>query len=164
MTRWLWLCLLFVIPTGAHAATSIVNVGGADLVFIPQTIIVNVGDTVVFVNKGGFHNAVADDKSFRCARGCDGDPGGNGSPSSSNWVANVTFTRAGTVGYYCEIHGQPGKNMFGTIIVQGANPPPPPPPDPSEVPANSGLALALLICAMLLVASLKGFAMWRERR
>jgi plastocyanin len=163
MTRWLWLCLFFVIPIGAHAATSIVNVGGADLVFVPQSITINVGDTIAFVNKGGFHNAVADDKSFRCARGCDGDPGGNGSPSSSNWVASVTFNEPGAVGYYCEIHGQPGKNMFGTIIVQGANPPPPP-PDPSEVPANGGLALALLICAMLLIASLKGFAMWRERR
>ena len=107
----------------APAATSLVNVGGARQVFLPQTVTINAGDTVTFVNKGGFHNAVADDGSFRCARGCDGDgKGGNGNASSSNWVSSVTFTQAGTVGYFCETHGDATSGMRGTIIVQAVTP------------------------------------------
>jgi len=68
------------------------------------------------------HNVVADDGSFRCAHGCDGQPGGNGGASSSNWVVSLTFNTAGTIGYFCEVHGAPGEGMFGTIIVQPATP------------------------------------------
>lgn len=109
--------------TLAQAATFIVNVGG-DIppTFSPQTLPIQTGDTVSFVNKGGLHNVKADDGSFRCARGCDGQPGGNGAASSSNWVASVTFTHAGVVGYYCETHGAPGQGMYGTIIVQAPTP------------------------------------------
>ena len=128
----------------ASAATVIVNVGGsAGLVFTPQTVTVDVGDTVTFVNKGGVHNAVADDGSFRCARGCDGDGrNGNGNASNSNWIASVTMNKPGTVGYFCEVHGMPGTGMFGTIVVQGAPPPPPPPPE--AVPLDSRWLLALI--------------------
>jgi plastocyanin len=102
-TRW-WLWL--VLSTGsAHAANVIVNVGGARLLFSPQTVTIQVGDTVTFVNKGGFHNVVADDNSFRCARGCDGQPNGNGNPSNSNWVASLTLNTPGTIGYFCEVNG-----------------------------------------------------------
>ena len=113
-----------LLSTGAaQAATAIVNVGGnSPPTFNPQTLTIQVGDTVVFVNKGGTHNAQADDGSFVCARGCDGQPGGNGAPSSSNWVASWTFTTAGTIGYYCELHGAPGQGMYGTINVLAPEP------------------------------------------
>lgn len=107
----------------AQSATSLVNVGGAQQVFLPKSITIHVGDSVTFVNKGGFHNAVADDGSFRCARGCDGDgKGGNGNASSSNWVASVTFTQAGTFGYFCETHGDATSGMRGQITVQAVTP------------------------------------------
>ena len=107
----------------AQAATSLVNVGGAQQVFLPKSITIHVGDSVTFINKGGFHNAVADDGSFRCARGCDGDgKGGNGNASSSNWVAKVTFTQAGTFGYFCETHGDATSGMRGSIAVQPVTP------------------------------------------
>jgi plastocyanin len=106
-----------------HATNFIVNVGGSSKTFVPQTLTIHVGDTVKFVNKGGVHNVVADDGSFRCAHGCDGDgQGGNGGASSSNWVATLTFTQPGTIGYFCETHGMPGGGMFGTIIVQASTP------------------------------------------
>jgi plastocyanin len=123
MARGAWLCLwLALAPCLAQAAGFIVNVGGAQNAFSPQTITITAGDTVTFVNKGGFHNVVADDNSFRCARGCDGQPNGNGNPSNSNWVASVTFNSPGTIGYFCEVHGMPGAGMFGTIAVQPATP------------------------------------------
>jgi len=123
-------CGMLSLALGAQAgANAVVNVGGsAGNAFSPQIVTVNVGDSVTFINKGGFHNVVADDGAFRCARGCDGDGrGGNGAASSSNWIATVTMTQAGTVGYFCEIHGMPGSGMAGTIIVQGGSAPPPPP-------------------------------------
>ena len=123
MRRLLAVPCLLLAATSTHAATFIVNVGGdVPPTFSPQTLTIQTGDTVSFVNKGGLHNVKADDGSFRCARGCDGQPGGNGAASSSNWIASVTFTHAGVVGYYCEIHGAPGQGMYGTIIVQPPTP------------------------------------------
>ena len=93
-------------------------------VFDPANIEINVGDTVTFVNdpdNAGFHNARSDADAvtqFRCADGCDGVGGGSGDPSSDLWTATVTFDTAGTVGYYCEIHGQDGGGgMSGVITV-----------------------------------------------
>lgn len=156
MKRWLSLlvsllvCAAALAPLAAGAA--IVNVGGNSNGFAPQSITINAGDSVTFVNKGGAHNVVADDGSFRCARGCDGDGrGGNGNASSSNWIASVTFNTPGTIGYFCEVHGMPGQGMFGTITVQGVTPPPPPPVDP--VPAL-GVGLAWLLAgAIVLIAA-----------
>jgi plastocyanin len=105
------------------ATAHLVNVGQPLNSFTPQTLTITVGDTVTFVNKGGEHNVVADDNSFICAMGCDGDGhGGSGKPSSAPWTATVTFSTVGDVGYYCEIHGQPGGGMFGTIHVNATTP------------------------------------------
>ena len=144
-----------------QAATFIINVGGANNAFAPQTLTIDVNDTVTFVNKGGFHNVVADDGSFRCARGCDGDGrGGSGNASSANWAATVPFNTAGTVGYFCEIHGMPGEGMFGTIIVNGAIPPPPP-PAAIAVPGGNAFFYVLLACALALATALR---LKRKRR
>jgi plastocyanin len=133
------------------ADAAVVNVGGGSNSFSPQQITINVGEAVTFVNKGGFHNVVADDGSYRCARGCDGDgKGGSGNASSSSWVVTVTFNSAGSFGYFCEIHGMPGVDMFGTIVVQGAPPPPPPPASADPIPALGANVLALLIGAIVL--------------
>ena len=93
--------------------------------FEPPTLQINVGDTVTFVNdpaNPGFHNARSDTDAvtqFRCANGCD-DDGGDGAPSGNAWTATVTFPTAGTVGYYCEIHGGDGGiGMSGVITVVG---------------------------------------------
>lgn len=115
------LCAL--LATTAHAATFFVNVGGnSPPTFSPKTITIRTGDTITFVNKGGLHNVKADDGAWRCARGCDDQPGGSGAASSSNWVASRTFNTPGTIGYYCETHGAPGQGMYGTIIVQAPTP------------------------------------------
>jgi plastocyanin len=132
----------------ARADTSIVIVGGTGLTFSPQTIDINAGDTVTFLNFGGLHNVVADDGSFRCAHGCDNDGhGGSGAASSQRWQVSIDFPRAGTVGYFCEIHGTPGTGMFGTINVHGVAAPPPP---PEAVPVDNRWLFALL--AVLLIA------------
>ncbi|HZP64870.1 MAG TPA: plastocyanin/azurin family copper-binding protein [Rudaea sp.] len=148
MHRWLTLCLLLALAPAARATSYFVNVGGNQLAFSPQTVVIDVGDTVTFVNKGGFHNVRADNGSFRCARGCDGVGNGSGNPSNSNWLATVTFSHPGTIGYFCETHGKPGDGMYGTVVVQGA----PRADTPGAVPAASPGLLALLAGALALSA------------
>src|SRR5678815_1365636 len=82
-----------------------VQSGGAQVAFSPQFLTIQAGDSVTFLNLGGNHNVVADDGSFRCAHGCDGDgQGGSGNATDSFWFATVAFPNAGTVGYFCEPH------------------------------------------------------------
>jgi plastocyanin len=101
----------------AHAADHTVSVGGNGLIFTPAELTIAVGDTVTFVNAGGFHNAVSDTgavTAFRCANGCDAT-GGDGDASGSSWTASVAFPTAGTAPYHCEIHE--GSGMVGTITI-----------------------------------------------
>jgi plastocyanin len=154
--RALFAAALLLAATRAEATNWFVEVGGgAGLVFTPQQLEIAAGDTVTFVNRGGFHNVVADDGAFRCARGCDEDgKGGDGDSSSSLWRATVSFPDAGEFGYFCEAHGAPGEGMFGTIVVRA---PPPPPIDVPVGPAWPYLALGL---GLVLLALLDG----RRRR
>ena len=97
-------------PTGFATVTLMPN-----NTFSPATVNLAAGGTVTFTNSGGFHNVTANDGSFRCSNGCDGQ-GGNGNPSTNAWSVTITFPDPGAVGYSCEVHG--GVGMRGTINVQ----------------------------------------------
>ena len=103
----------------AWAADHVVHVGGAGLTFNPSSVSALVGDTVTFVNDGGFHNAASlpgQSISFRCADGCS-TTGASGDPSGSSWTGVLTIPPAAahtTVNYMCEVHGQ---QMSGSISV-----------------------------------------------
>src|SRR4051812_44530466 len=106
LLRAMALCALLGAAGHADATTWFVVVGGQALSFSPQTLDVQAGDTVTFLNFGGLHNVVADDGSFRCAHGCDNDGrGGSGAASSQLWSVSINFPSAGTIGYFCEVHG-----------------------------------------------------------
>jgi len=140
--------VLLLAASNAAAMQWFVQSGGASVGFAPQFLTIQPGDSVTFVNIGGNHNVVADDGSFRCAHGCDGDgQGGSGNATSDLWFATVTFPTPGTIGYFCEPHGAPGSGMYGTIIVAPREPAP-----IREVPADS-LWFELLLAAALLAAT-----------
>jgi plastocyanin len=145
--------LLLLACADAGATQWTVDVGGAQTIYTPALLEVTAGDTVTFVNRGGFHNVVADDASFRCAQGCDG-AGGSGDPSDAAWSATVTLATPGTVGYHCEVHGLPGAGMFGSITVAPRQPAPPPAPL-DTVPVGGRLALLSLAAALLAAALLR---------
>lgn len=106
--------------------------------FNPQQLTIAAGDSVRWTNHGGdLHNVAADDGSFRCAEGCDGDAGGSGSPSTSNWSVTLTFDEPGQIGYHCQAHGSPGVAMWGSITVEASDEPP---PEESGIAINQGLA------------------------
>jgi plastocyanin len=112
---------LLAFATYAQAADHVVHVGGSGLVFTPSSVEALVGDTVTFINDGGFHNVISDvgaPMTFRCANGCDGVGTGDGTPSGAvGWTATITISPAAahsSVGYHCEVHGQV---MSGNITV-----------------------------------------------
>ena len=102
---------------GIQTATTVAQVTNAIVTvdsdfYSPASVTVNVGDTVTWVRKAGFHNVLANDNSFRLGALPDGD-------LSSNWItATHTFIRAGTFTYHCEVHGL---NMSGVVIVQASS-------------------------------------------
>lgn len=122
------------LPSAVRAATVHVTVGGASASFSPQTVNIQPGDTVVWTNAGGFHDAVADDGGFS-----------SGPPSDSAWSFQHTFPAAGTFGYHCTVHGAPGAGMFGTVVVASGGTPGRRPAAPSNLVAigssTTGIAL-----------------------
>lgn len=147
----LWLFLLLALAAAdTQAKQWFVETDG--VAFSPQFLSITAGDNVTFLNRGGNHNVVADDGSFRCAHGCDGDgKGGSGNASSSLWIVTLPFPTPGTVGYFCEPHGSPGAGMYGTIEVLA--PPPPPPVDP--VPVGNAMLSVLIAVATSTMAFLR---------
>ena len=104
---------------GEAAAVTVTVTVGPGQIFTPPSVLIHVGDSVKFRSLGGLHNVKADDNSWRCAFGCDGE-GGNGNPSNSLWTFTRTFNDAGTIGYYCETHGTTTTGMRGRIVVDTA--------------------------------------------
>jgi plastocyanin len=103
-------------PTEPQGVARTVTV--SNFQFAPRELTVHPGDTVTWVNQGGFHNVAADDGSFRCAEGCAGTAG---DPSAAAWTFTQTFTAVGRRQYYCEVHGGPGgSGMSGVITVEAA--------------------------------------------
>jgi plastocyanin len=88
------------------------------LCFSPNPLTIRVGESVTFTLYCEFfcrepHNVVADDGSFRCANGCDGE-GGDGTPASDppGWTFTRTFSVPGLVRIHDEV-----SHVSGLIIV-----------------------------------------------
>lgn len=112
----LLLTSLLLTSTLTFATDFTVNVGGAANVFTPKNQPIKVGDSVTFVNVGGFHNVVANDGSFS-----------SGDATSDPFTLKHVFSTAGTFKYYCEIHGSAsGAGMAGTVTVSEATTTSPP--------------------------------------
>jgi plastocyanin len=93
------------VATPPSTTTTVVQVRNNQ--FMPSSVTIRAGDTVVWMRAEGFHNVRADDGSF-------GNAPGNSWSSFSH-----TFTSAGTYRYHCEVHGGPGGvGMAGVVIVQ----------------------------------------------
>jgi plastocyanin len=114
------IAVLSLVAIRSQAADHVVTVGGPSVRFEPQVVTINVGDTVTWVSDSAQpHNVHANDNSFRCAAGCDGDGhGGSGAPRTGPWSATVAFSQAGTFGYRCDPHAAYG--MVGAVqVVEG---------------------------------------------
>src|SRR5260370_42028231 len=76
----------------AFAATTNVNVGGATLTFNPAIITINVGDTIVWANQGGFHTVTGTGAEPMCG------------PGALAATCSHKFMNAGSFAYQCNFH------------------------------------------------------------
>jgi plastocyanin len=102
--------LLFLSFSGINFPQMVHVITVQDFSFTPQSLTVQVGDTVRWNAVQGHHNVRADDNSFT-----------SGPPATAPWTFNHVFASTGTNPYYCEPHGGPGgTGMSGTVIVTPA--------------------------------------------
>jgi plastocyanin len=101
--------LLLAAP--AHAADQTVR-ATPQSTFTPNSLTINVGDTVTWVNDGGQHNVKFDDGFEEPAE------------PAFTWSTNPkrTFTAPGSYRYVCEAHA--GSGMIGRVQVVDPNAPP----------------------------------------
>jgi LPXTG-motif cell wall-anchored protein len=75
-----------------------------------------------------------------------------------------TFSTAGTVTYFCKVHGQ---SMSGTVVVEGDGPPPTGTPTPTgtlpDTGAAGGTITFLVLGAGLLILGGAGLYLLRRR-
>jgi plastocyanin len=94
-------------------ATVYVVTANDDMTFTPASITIHQGDAIRFENAGGVHNVHADDDSFICSLNCNT----NNAPSDLPWSVVVRFNRLGTIGYFCDEHGNTTSGMRGSVTV-----------------------------------------------
>jgi LPXTG-motif cell wall-anchored protein len=95
--------LLFTLAIGGPALAATRSVSEVDFDFVPATITIGVGDTVVWTNNSGSPHT---------------STGGSWDSGTMNPGASFshTFSGAGSFPYHCEFHESLG--MVGTVVVQ----------------------------------------------
>ena len=88
----------------------------------PQVLTVNIGDTVNWVNEGGFHNvnfvqSTVSGENFNNPESFESEP------TRDAAMYSHVFTVAGTYQYDCSVGDHAANGMVGTIIVLGADGP-----------------------------------------
>lgn len=110
------LLLIIFVCLGFYQATAQTNhsVTASGLVFTPDSIAINVGDTVTWTNVQGSHNVNGSMAKYP------NNPEffDNGAPSSTAWTFKQVFTKAGLYDYQCDPHV--GAGMVGKVLVGGA--------------------------------------------
>lgn len=114
--------LIALLPFTAFAQTTwTVHVGGSTQggtapYYAPQHLTIDVGDIVHWVRDNGTHNVNGSTSIFP------GNPEGfsSGTPNSTVWPFDYTFTIAGFYNYHCTSNGH-SATQFGTITVLNPN-------------------------------------------
>jgi plastocyanin len=121
-------CLFAFTASRTVAATVMVDVGPGANKFDPQTVNIDVGDTVEWTWSSNTHSVTSGDPVTGTADGLF-DSGVQDQP----FTFSYTFTSPGTFDYYCIPHRLVG--MIGTVNVAGATPSPSPTVSPTPSPS-----------------------------
>ncbi|HEX2084611.1 MAG TPA: plastocyanin/azurin family copper-binding protein, partial [Solirubrobacteraceae bacterium] len=115
---------VMALPAAAQAPVAVE--ARPDNTFVPADVRIRTGEEVEWRNRGGFHNVVFDDGSYRQPP----------VPDPTSWTVRRRFDEPGTFSYVCQAHRDQG--MRGTVTVLApddpAAPPPQPPPSPEPAP------------------------------
>ena len=130
-----WAAFLFVLLLASQAAgtTFNVDVASGGLFFSPSTVTIQAGDTVKWTWKGTPHSVTS---------GVPGQSSGlfDSGVHNSGFTFSFTFPTAGTIAYYCTVHGG-CCGMIGNVTVAAASPTPTPTPTPTPRPPSQAQLL-----------------------
>ena len=118
MKRTLTISLLFAFIINFFAATHTVNSGS--YYYSPSSLTVNVNDTVVWVNDGGYHNVNFDINSIT-GSSFNNPESFISSPTTGTNIYTHVFTIPGNYDYDCSVGSHAANGMVGSIIVNGAS-------------------------------------------
>ena len=104
--------LIQTMRSSAASATSaatdegapLITVAGGSLSYTPATLTVRAGTAVKWQGNLAEHPLISVDGLWQ--------------RQASGETFSYTFTKPGTYGYYCQVHGGPGGGMAGEVVVQ----------------------------------------------
>ena len=119
MKKTFLLNILFLLLINVNAATHTVNSG--NFYYTPSMLNINVNDTVVWINDGGYHNVnfninTITNQSFN------NPVSFSSNPTSSATLHTYVFSVPGTYMYDCSVGSHAAAGMVGTINVQSFTP------------------------------------------
>ena len=103
--------------TFVYSNTHIVNSG--NFYYNPSNLTINVGDTVVWINDGGYHN-VNFDVSSLTGQSYNNPESFISSPTLSSTLYSYVFTVPGSYTYDCSVGSHAANGMVGYITVSGS--------------------------------------------
>lgn len=120
MKNLIQLFLLSLITLNSYATIHQVNAGGVDLIYTPNSLTISLGDTVIWINEGGFHDVNANtntvtNESFNNPVSFNSQP----TQTVGATIYTHVFNIAGTYNYDCSVGNHALEGMTGTIIVEG---------------------------------------------
>ena len=111
--------LLLIFPYFIFAQSShIINAGM--MYYSPSVLTINVGDTVHWINDGGFHNVNFDVSSIS-GLSFNNPESFISDPTSDTEMYTHVFNIPGNYEYDCSVYGHASSGMSGTIIVNSVN-------------------------------------------
>jgi len=111
------IAILFVCNLGAQNSYT-VNAG--NFYYSPQILTINLGDTVHWLNDGGFHNVNFDVNSISGAS-FNNPVSFASTPTNDIEMYSYVFTVAGSYDYDCSVGSHAANGMVGSIIVNSAS-------------------------------------------
>ena len=111
---------LFAFLMNFFAVTHTVNSGS--YYYLPSTLTVNVNDTVVWVNDGGYHNVNFDINTIT-GMSFNNPVSFTSSPTNGTAIYTHVFTVPGTYNYDCSVGSHASSGMVGTVQVNAVSNP-----------------------------------------
>ena len=114
----LLICSLLLIGANVNAANY--NISAGDYYYLPSSLSINTGDTVNWINDGGYHN-VNFSNSTISGNSFNNPVSFVSSPTASYDIYTYVFTVPGTYEYDCSVGSHAQNGMVGTITVNTSN-------------------------------------------
>ena len=111
------IAILFVCNLNAQSSYT---VSAGNFYYYPMTFNINIGDTVHWINDGGFHNVNFDVNSITGAS-FNNPVSFTSTPTNDVEMYSYVFTVAGSYDYDCSVGSHAANGMVGSIIVNAAS-------------------------------------------